>query len=572
MEVKHQKTMFSLRKSVLRILVIGMAALLLLAGALLVVTMSQHHRQVDDHDVELLQSANSELNRAYDNMRRAVNAIYSTGAFFEGSPAEESGAENTARIYNTLNMLKLQMQTSGNIGGLMMVYSDLRPVLYHMDSSISYQDQELLNALGRDLSVDSFSVDSMVVEGSDSDYYFLSMQKPGAKICGFVSLKSVLPSGNDHAHWGYVSGGAFHWIPGCGVENLEIDAGKLTVGANRLWEYTAYAQGNLSTGVTLVRVVDESWGRWVNGQHIAIAAAILLLLVLFVVVRRFAIRELSVPLEDMRVTMTQLQGGQWDADFQAPNRIQEIEDVRQAVNTMLKGIEQYKNQAYEEQMERQRTQLQYTQLQLAPHFYTNCLKNAYYMLQLKEYDTLEQFLLCLSTHLRYLLQPDKPFVTLREEKAFVENYVELQRQLTQREIVCAIHIDEADLDLQIPILALQTFVENSVKYAKRSGRERLEIWLRVARLKGEDGEALNISYADRGGGYPPEVLDMLNSHVPADREGLGVGIVNLLKRCRFHYGDAASWGFYNDDGAVSELILPLERAKGDEREEGRKGS
>ncbi len=178
-------------------------------------------------------------------------------------------------------------------------------------------------------------------------------------------------------------------------------------------------------------------------------------------------------------------------------------------------------------------------------------------------------MLCLSTHLRYLLQPNKPFVTLREEKAFVENYVELQRQLTQREIQCAIHIDEADLDLQIPILALQTFVENSVKYAKRSGRERLEIWLRVVRLKGEDGEALNISYADRGGGYPPEVLDMLNNRVPVDREGLGVGIVNLLKRCRFHYGDAASWGFYNDDGAVSELILPLGPMGRDERSEGR---
>jgi len=559
-----RQPMFSLRKSVLRILVIGMAALLLLAGALLVFTMSQYHRQVEEHDMDLLQSANGELSRAYDNMRRAVNAIYSTGAFFEGSLADQGGAENTTRIYNTLNMLKLQMQTSGNIGGLMMVYSDLKPVLYHMDSSISYRDQELLNTLGRDLGVDSFSVDSMVVEGADSDYYFLSMQKPSAKICGFVSLGSVLPSGSDHAHWGYVSGGSFHWIPGYGVEGLEIDAGRLTVGLNRLWDYTAYIQGSLASGVTLVRVVDESWRRWVNGQHIAIAAAILLLLVLFVLVRRFAIRELSVPLEDMRATMTQLQGGQWDADFQAPNRIQEIEDVRQAVNTMLKGIEQYKNQAYEEQMERQRTQLQYAQLQLAPHFYTNCLKNAYYMLELKQYDTLEQFLLCLSTHLRYLLVPDRNFVTLREEKAFVENYVELQRQLTQREIVCEIHIGKADLDLQIPILALQTFVENSVKYAMRSGRDRLNIWLKVTRLRGEDGEALNISYADRGGGYPPEVLDMLNNRVPADREGLGVGIVNLLKRCRFHYGDAASWGFYNDDGAVSELILPIDHSGGED--------
>ena len=557
--MKRQKRMFSLRKSVMRILVIGMAALLLLAGALLVFTMSQYHRQVDEHDMDLLQSANGELNRAYDNMRRAVNAIYSTGAFFEGSPGNESGAENSTRIYNTLNMLKLQMQTSGNIGGLMMVYSDLRPVLYHMDNAISYRDQELLNALGRDMRAENFMVDSKVVEGTDSDYYFLSMQKSGAKICGFVSMKSVLPMESGRAHWGYVSGGAFHWIPGCGVEGLEIDPGKLTAGANRLWEYTAYAQGSLTSGVTLVRVVDESWGRWVNGQHIAIAAAILLLLVLFALVRRFAIRELSVPLEDMRATMTQLQGGQWDADFQAPNRIQEIEDVRQAVNTMLKGIEEYKNQAYEEQMERQNTQLQYAKLQLAPHFYTNCLKNAYYMLQLKEYDTLERFMLCMSTHLRYLLQPDKNFVTLREERAFVENYVELQRQLTQREILCAIYIDDDDLDLQIPILALQTFVENSVKYAMRNGREELEIWLKVIRLRGEDGETLNISYADRGSGYPREVLEMLNSRVPTDHEGLGVGIINLLKRCRFHYGDAASWGFYNDDGAVSELILPINR-------------
>ena len=560
MEVKRQRPMFSLRKRVLRILAIGMTALLLLAGALLVFTMSQYRRQVDEGDMAQLRSANSELNRAYDNLRRAVNAIYSTGAFFEANMAEESVAEQTNRIYNALNMLKLQMQTSGNIGGLMMYYADLKPMLYYVDGSISYEDQALLNGQGKDMTAESFLVNSRMVEGRHSDYYCLAMQKPGAKISGFVSMKSVVPAGKDRACWGYVRDGKFRWIPGCGVDGLEIDAAMLAGGVNQLGEYTAYVQGNPSTGVTLVRVVDESLGRWVNGQHIAIAAAIVLLLVLFILVRRFAIREMSVPLVDMREALTRLQGGQWDVDFKAPNRIQEIEDVRQAVNTMLKGIEEYKNQAYEEQMERQKTQLQYTKLQLAPHFYTNCLKNAYYMLQLKGSDALERFLLCLSTHLRYLLQPDKNYVTLLEEKTFVENYVELQRLLTQREIVCTIHIDEADLSLMIPILTLQTFVENSVKYAMRSGREKLEIWLKVVRLRGEDGEKLNISYADKGGGYPREVLEMLNSRVPTDHEGLGVGIVNLLKRCRFHYGDAASWGFYNDDGAVSELILPIDRS------------
>ena len=560
MEMKRQKPMFSLRKSVMRILVISMAVLLMLSGTFLVYTVSQYHGKIEERDMDLLQNTGSELNRSYDNMRRAVNAIYSTNAFFEGASLEKSGSEKTARIYNTLNMLKLQMQTSGNIGGLMMYYDDLKPILYYMNDAISYDDQELLNDIGRNITTDSFMVSSMVVEGGDSDYYCLFMQKPGAKICGFVSLKSMLPVENHPAYWGYVCDGRFRWIPGCGAEALEIDAKNLMQGANPLGRYTAYALNNTSVGLTLVRVVDESWGRWFNGQHIAIAAAILLLILLFVLVRHFAIREMSVPLEDMRETLIQLQGGQWDADFRAPNRIQEIEDVRQAVNTMLKGIEEYKSQAFEEQMERQRTQLQYAQLQLAPHFYTNCLKNAYYMLQLKEYDALEQFLLCLSTHLRYLLQPDKLFVTLREERAFVENYVELQRQLTQREILCAIHIDDADLELLIPILALQTFVENSVKYAMHDGLEQLRIWLKVTRLRGEDGETLNISYADRGAGYPQEVLEMLNSRIPTDHEGLGVGIVNLLKRCRFHYGEAASWGFYNDHGAVSELILPIDHS------------
>lgn len=556
--MKRLRPMFSLRKSVMRILVIGMTALLMLSGTLLAFTMSEYHREINEKDMAVLQNVSGELSYACDNLRRAISAIYSTSALFEGSPAGQSGGEKMTRIHNTLNMLKLQMQTSGSIGGLMMYYSDLEPVLYYMDSTISYADQELLNELGKSMETNSFTVKTDVVDGGDSDYYYFSMQKPGARICGFISLKSIIPDITAaHTYWGYLYNGVFRWIPGLEAQGLDIDAGQLTDGVNHLGAYTAYMQSNASADITLVRVVDESWWRWLNGQHIAIAAAMLMILILFLYVYRFAIRELSVPLVDMKETLEQLKGGQWDADFKTANRIREIEDVRQAVNTMLRGIEKYQDQAYEEQMERQRTQLQYAQLQLAPHFYTNCLKNAYYMLELREYDTLERFLLCLSTHLRYLLQPNRPFVTLREEKAFVENYVELQRQLTRQEIECTILISDEDLDIEVPILALQTFVENSVKYAVHGSRKRLTIWTKVARLKGEQGETLNISYADRGSGYPREVLRMLNNRVPADREGLGVGIVNLLNRCRFHYGEAVSWGFYNDNGAVSELILPI---------------
>ncbi|WP_321018048.1 sensor histidine kinase, partial [Eisenbergiella porci] len=173
-----------------------------------------------------------------------------------------------------------------------------------------------------------------------------------------------------------------------------------------------------------------------------------------------------IPLEDMTNALRNIQEGVWEVEFTASNRITEIENVRQTVRLMLKEIEQYKIRSYEEQLEKQKVQLQFLQLQLAPHFYTNCLKNAYYMLMMKEYENAEEFLLCLSAHLRYLLQTDAKLVTVKTEKEFVQNYVNMEAILSSRPFICEMSVDDRALDVEIPILTLQLFVENSIKYAR----------------------------------------------------------------------------------------------------------
>ena len=37
---------------------------------------------------------------------------------------------------------------------------------------------------------------------------------------------------------------------------------------------------------------------------------------------------------------------------------------------------------------------------------------------------------------------------------------------------------------------------------------------------------------------------------------MSVGINNLKRRCRLLYGDLVQYGFYNEPGAVSDLVLP----------------
>ena len=260
----------------------------------------------------------------------------------------------------------------------------------------------------------------------------------------------------------------------------------------------------------------------------------------------------------MNKTMQQIGVGEWEINFAVPNRIQEIENVRQTVKGLLSEVEQYKITTYEETLKRQKIQLQYLQLQLAPHFFTNCLKNIYYMLLLKEYENVEQVLLNLTTHLRYLLQKDVTMVTVEQERDFILNYVELQKKMNEKQISCKLAIDEDVLAFQIPILALQTFVENSIKYTQGREKDGLSIQISVRKRRMEERDYLYISVIDNGIGYPDEMLNVLNQEEPSEKQSLGVGIINLLNRVCIQYGSGAKWYFDNMGGALSELFIPVE--------------
>ena len=126
---------------------------------------------------------------------------------------------------------------------------------------------------------------------------------------------------------------------------------------------------------------------------------------------------------------------------------------------------------------------------------------------------------------------------------------------------CSIMAEKESGDCLIPALAIQLFVENSVKYAC-SDSAKLHIDIAVKRLSAEEGEYLDIVVQDNGCGYPKEMLDALNAPViPKLTEH--VGIINLRQRLRLLYGDRAQCFFENQGGAVSNLLLPYRRKEED---------
>lgn len=129
--------------------------------------------------------------------------------------------------------------------------------------------------------------------------------------------------------------------------------------------------------------------------------------------------------------------------------------------------------------------------------------------------------------------------------------------------------DERDLalnDWNIPMLAAQTFVENSIKYAKVGGGDSaLLIEIQTNLLETENGRYLNLIVKDNGQGYGKEILDEINGQTETGKKNIGIN--NLKRRCQILYGGKVEFTFYNSNGAVSEMIFPEVTGKAGEKGE-----
>lgn len=270
---------------------------------------------------------------------------------------------------------------------------------------------------------------------------------------------------------------------------------------------------------------------------------------------RFVRREVVHPLHQLTSTMNTIREGGSREVPQMDVRFYEIQEVNDTLGEMVKELEKQKLLVYEEIIEKQKAQMQYLQLQLKPHFYLNGLKTLNALAMENQTEKMQELILNLSAHLRYLLQTERELVPLHMELEFVENYVNMQKHITGRPVSCQITRDGEVDSWLVPVLAVHTFVENSIKYARLgSSTVPLEIQVSASLLSTEEGQFLDLIVQDNGQGYPDEILDEINGDAAVGKRC--VGINNIKRRCRILYGEKAEYSFANFDGALSELIIP----------------
>ncbi|MXY25938.1 MAG: sensor histidine kinase [Acidobacteria bacterium] len=161
--------------------------------------------------------------------------------------------------------------------------------------------------------------------------------------------------------------------------------------------------------------------------------------------------------------------------------------------------------------------------QINPHFLFNTLTSISSLIR-SQPETARMLILKLSAMLRRLLRTGEHYVTLREELASVDEYLDIEAVRFGPTLAIEKVIGPDTLDIVVPAMVLQPLVENAIKHGieRKVGGGRIAI-----RSMRRNGHVI-LEVVDNGAG-------MVNTEVLGRSDG--IGLRNVDERLRTIYGE-----------------------------------
>jgi len=162
--------------------------------------------------------------------------------------------------------------------------------------------------------------------------------------------------------------------------------------------------------------------------------------------------------------------------------------------------------------------------QINPHFLFNTLNTISSLIRFDP-DTARTVLLKLSNILRRRLKAQVHFAPLHQELEFIDDYLDIEVvRFGHDKLRIHKEIDAEALDLVLPTMILQPFVENALRHGIAPKVEGGTLTLRAKRASGR----LVVDVIDDGVG--------ISEQGPTELSGSGIGISNVRERLKVIYG------------------------------------
>ena len=221
---------------------------------------------------------------------------------------------------------------------------------------------------------------------------------------------------------------------------------------------------------------------------------------------------------------------------------------------------EYKAQVQQAQLERETNQARFLALQsqVNPHFMFNALESIRLKARVKGEIETAQMIKYMAKMFRNLIEWDDNIITVREEIAFLDEFLHIQEYRFEDEFSYEIHVQEEAYECKIPKMILQPLVENACVH----GLEAIEDKRLVGICVSVDftKNMLYLQVEDNGGGMTAEKLEALKvSFQEKDEKGKSVGLKNVYRRLSLYYGDRMTFDIESvvGRGTICRICIPL---------------
>jgi len=234
---------------------------------------------------------------------------------------------------------------------------------------------------------------------------------------------------------------------------------------------------------------------------------------------------------------------------------QEVHVLGTAFNRMVTKVQKLIADIQVREAEKIRSEYDFLQAQLSPHFMHNTLIAIKSLLSMRK---LQEASNMMSEFVELIYIPttsEIPLVPLREELHLLENFVSIMNYRTDKGVAFENDISERMKDILVPRMILQPLVGNAIfhGFAEKDEDCRISIHAEV------DGRLFKITVEDNGEGISPSRMQEIstNQYAPASHHH-GVGLQNVKKRLRIVYGGSSDVTVQSIHGQFTKVMLRID--------------
>lgn len=257
------------------------------------------------------------------------------------------------------------------------------------------------------------------------------------------------------------------------------------------------------------------------------------------------------------VSIHEVQNGNLEVHFDDSGR-DEIADLGCQINKMLERIRKLIEESIQREVLVKNSEIKALQNQINAHFIYNVLESIKMMAEIDEQYEISDAITSLGELLRYSMKWVRGNVSVGEELAYIENYIQLINLRYSFEIHLVIKMPELLHMQEIPKMSLQPIVENAIVHGIEEQAEEATIY-----IKGfEVGEDYQIEITDSGQGMNEEQVERLIQKIHGEIEssggsGNGIGLKNVQNRIQLSFGEKYGLHVISKEKCYTKIIILL---------------